>query len=718
MRWVWGVVGLSLLCGQSLQVINEEGLPVPGAVITVLVSGKKVRLVTDSVGSVSLSAAGVYEVAINAEGYLPWRGQVEVPGTIQLGRPDYALEEAVITASHAPTTAIRSLHPLRVLTQERLQAQGALYLPQVLMTELNVRLQNDPNLGSFLQMQGLSGQNIRILIDGVPVVGRVSGSIDLNQLPLTEVERVEIVEGPMSVLYGTDALGGVVNLITRESRCSWEVRSLLHYESVGIYDARLTVSGGPLKHRLSLSGGRYFFEGWDPNPDRPRARLWRPREQYTLNLWYQWRPSDNWRFRVSIPYLWETFYNFKEPTITPYRVYAIDEYYYTRRWLPTLSWSGRLSARWRWEEQAGYLGWNRIRNVTYKDLVTLEEKLVDLPGQQDSTLETQAWARGFLTYAHKDLSIQLGHELAYSVVEGGRIRDGIARMGDYAVWVSVEKTIGSRLAIRPAARWAYNTQFRSPILFSFHARYDLGGGWVWRGGYARGFRAPSLREMYLYLVFTNHNIQGNPDLQPETSHHLHTALTWSHLTPQNTLWRASVSAFYNDLSNLIQLVVVDPITLFTTYYNIARFHTAGVQPQVEWRSPRIQVQAGSNLTAYPQGQWAWEASLNTTYKIQPYTVALFFKYNGRLPIFVSQEDGSVALRWIGGFPWLDVSVGRSFSEGRIHILAGLRNAFGITQVQANLAGGVHTGGGMGSPVGMGRYLFFRLTYTLQKGQLP
>ncbi len=139
------------------------------------------------------------------------------------------------------------------------------------MTELNVRLQNDPNLGSFLQMQGLSGQNIKILIDGVPVVGRVSGSIDLNQLPLTEVERVEIVEGPMSVLYGTDALGGVVNLITRDSRCAWEVRGLAHYESVGIHDTRLTISGGSCQTPPQLHRRQVLLSRVGPKP-RPSAR--------------------------------------------------------------------------------------------------------------------------------------------------------------------------------------------------------------------------------------------------------------------------------------------------------------------------------------------------------------------------------------------------------------------------------------------------------------
>ncbi len=709
MRWL-GLVVIGF--GQVLQVVNEEGLPIAGAVVSMT----KDRLITDSAGAVTLQP-GTYEVQVRAEGFLPWKGHVQVPGTICLFRPEYKLEESVITGSHAATTTIRSLHPLRVLSNERIQAQGALYLPQLLMTELNMRLQNDPNLGTFLQMQGLSGQNIKVLMDGVPIVGRVSGSIDLFQLPLTEVERVEMVEGPMSVLYGTDALGGVVNLITRQSRCQWEVRSRFHYETAGIYDAQLTVSGGPVKHRLSLSGGRYFFDGWDPNPQRPRAQLWRPREQYNAALWYQWRPSDQWLIRFHLPFMQETFYNRKEPTITPYRIYALDEYYYTQRWLPTLSWQGRLSSRWRWEEQAGYLGWQRIRNVVHKDLVTLEEKLIPQPGQQDSTQETQAWARGFVTYEQGATSLQVGHELTYAVVTGGRIQNGRAEMGDYAMWLSLEQALGQRFTIRPALRWAYNTQFETPPLFSLHGRYEFAPQWVWRWGYARGFRAPSLREMYLYLVFTNHNIQGNPDLEPEKSHHLHTALTWTHLSSRAVLWRFHLSAFYNQLTNLIQLIVVDPVTLFTTYYNMARFHTAGLQPQVEWRRKNLHLQTGANFTQYPDNQWAWEMVFNATIRHSGYTLALLSKYNGRLPVFVAQEDGTVALRWIGGFPWVDVTIGRAFWNERLHLLLGMRNLLNITQVQANLAGGVHAGSGGAAPVGMGRLGFFRLTYTFQKGQL-
>lgn len=716
-RGAWIALGSLFLWGQTLRLIDEEGHPISGAAVTLTstTQGLRLRLVSDSLGGVQ-APPGAYRIEVSAEGYLPLKQEVALPATIVLTRPTYQLSEKVITGQYAPVTELRSLYPVRILTAERLQAQGALYLSQALMTELNTRITQDPNLGSFATLQGLGGEHVKLLIDGVPVLGRINGSIDLNQLPLAEVERVEIVEGPMSVLYGTDALGGVINLITRSSRCQWETRGRFQYEGVGIYEAGFSVAGGPAKHRLFLSGDRYYFDGWDPNPARLRAQLWRPREQYNALLSYQYTPSERLSFRLQVPYGYETFFNLTEPTITPYRIYALDEYYYTRRLMPAVAGSYQISSRLRWDQQAAFLMYSRIRNVVYKDLVTLKETLVPLPGQQDSTQEYQAWSRGGLSYAAEKLSYQVGYEVQHNVVTGGRIRNGRAEMGDYAVWGTAEWAISPSWALRPGFRWAYNTRFAALPLPALHLRWSPSPAFTWRIGYSRGFRAPSLREQFLYLVFTNHNIQGNPTLRPEKSHHLHTHLTWTYLQ-KNTLLRVRLSAFYNDVRDIIQLVIVDPLTLFTTYYNLQRVQTLGLQPRVELRWKDLYLHTGATFTQYQGARWGWEALFQVSYSWHGVQLNGFFKYQGRTPIFLAQEDGSVSWRWIGGFPWADVSASRAFWHKRLHVTAGIRNAFGITNIQANLTGGVHSGGGSAAPVGMGRYPFFRIEYHFQKGQL-
>ena len=86
----------------------------------------------------------------------------------------------------------------------------------------------DPALGSSLKIKGLSGNNVKILIDGVPVIGRMGGNIDLSQLNLYNIDHIEMVEGPMSVMYGSDALAGAINIITKENRNSNFGLSLIH----------------------------------------------------------------------------------------------------------------------------------------------------------------------------------------------------------------------------------------------------------------------------------------------------------------------------------------------------------------------------------------------------------------------------------------------------------------------------------------------------------
>ena len=77
----------------------------------------------------------------------------------------------------------------------------------------------DKNLNTFTteQFEQLR-ENVKIMVDGIPIIGRLDGNIDLGQINLDNIERVEIIEGPMSVSYGSDALGGVINLITKKSQ--------------------------------------------------------------------------------------------------------------------------------------------------------------------------------------------------------------------------------------------------------------------------------------------------------------------------------------------------------------------------------------------------------------------------------------------------------------------------------------------------------------------
>ena len=120
-----------------------------------------------------------------------------------------------------------------------------------------------------IQMMGLDGSRVLVMVDGLRLVGESGGGLDLRRLPVDMVERIEIVKGPMSSLYGTDALGGVINIVTRR-----EERPGFH--------------GGALAERAPCRGARWGAGGSRPTAPGPsggrgcrRAPPTRPRPAMT-----------------------------------------------------------------------------------------------------------------------------------------------------------------------------------------------------------------------------------------------------------------------------------------------------------------------------------------------------------------------------------------------------------------------------------------------------
>lgn len=198
------------------------------------------------------------------------------------------LEEVVVTGQFEPQSARKSVYQVRTIPLEQFVQRGATRLQDVLNTQLNIRFSQDLALGgSNLSLQGLSGQNVKVLIDGMPVVGRqgTSNEININQLNLQSIERIEIIEGPMSVVYGADALAGVINIITRKTEEDrLEVMAKVHEESAGreyglnsgIHMQQVGV--GYAKNRFHIRGDftHNDFRGWKGSATG-REMQWHPK---------------------------------------------------------------------------------------------------------------------------------------------------------------------------------------------------------------------------------------------------------------------------------------------------------------------------------------------------------------------------------------------------------------------------------------------------------
>jgi len=208
-------------------------------------------------------------------------GQVEPDSSVW----SLDLPEVVTTAQPLPTDAKSALHQIRVIQAETLKQRGVTNLEQALQQIAGIRIQQDLVLGSSLQIMGLGGQNVQVMVDGVPVIGRQDGNIDLGQINLDDVLRIEMVEGPLAVSYGTNALAGVIHIITRSSQISpleGSIQTQLESRSESRVAGRL---GFQFDDRWLLRAGGGFdrFSGWKTDPES-RNFLWNPKEQWLQML--------------------------------------------------------------------------------------------------------------------------------------------------------------------------------------------------------------------------------------------------------------------------------------------------------------------------------------------------------------------------------------------------------------------------------------------------
>ena len=642
------------------------------------------------------------------------------------------LADVVITGQYAPQSAQRAVHAVRTISAEKMARMAAVDLGDVLSNELNIRLAQDHILGQSLSLQGLSGENVKIMIDGVPIIGRQNGNLDLSQLNLLGIERVEIIEGPLSVNYGSNALAGTINLITqKQGQPGLQAQASAYAEQIGTVNLNALTSWRFGKNRLSLSLGRNFFDGWNegeaPWPtfarrvaDSSRWQAWKPRTQHFGRVQYH-RELGRLRLGFRGEAFDEVILNRGLPR-APYQEVAFDDRYHTQRLDQSLSLDGAVGARHRVQVIAAYNHFVRRSHTFRKDLTTLEQSLISAAGEQDTSVFALAMSRGNLTSTRDHwLNYELGYEVSHETAVGQRIAQQRQSLGDYAVFATAEIQPTDWLTLRPGLRYGYNTAYRAPLTPSLNAKAQW-DQWTLRASYARGFRAPSLKELYFYFVDINHNIVGNPELEAEYSHNVSANLRYQHLSAGGQLWQAELSSFYNDLRNQITLAELNSPEF--TYVNVARFRSTGANVRLSWRSQRWQVNlGGSYLGLYnrlsvsedlPAFSFTPEATANLQYTM-PCTgtnLSVFYKYQGQLPGFRLDSEGNVAQQFIAPFHLTDLTLSQPLWQERLTLALGAKNLFDVTNVAAQLAGGAHSGASNSTPIATGRTLFVKLDLNL------
>lgn len=643
----------------------------------------------------------------------------------------YNMDEVVVTAQFAPESVDKSIYRIKVLGSLDISQKAAVSLNDLLMTELNIRSTHDNALGSSITMQGLQGENVKFLIDGVPVIGRQNGIIDLNQMTMQNVDHVEIIQGPMSVVYGSNALAGVINIITKDYiNQNYVVNADAYYESVGVYNLNLTGSYTKLKNNFTVSAGRNFFNGYS-NPDTTRWQEWKPKLQYNAEASYSYK-SPKIKIKANSSYFYEKiqdkgqlldFYNYEK---------AFDKYFYTKRLVFRGEGGWNISKNMNLNLLSAYSIYNRTKNTYLKDLTTLDQTLVPNSDSQDTTVFNNFLLRTDVARGTNNeiFKYQLGIDFNIETGYGKRIKDDKQQIGDYAAFLSLNIAPLPVLSIQPGIRYIYNTEYKAPLVYSLNAKYEATEMISFRMSLAKGFRAPSLKELYLDFVDINHNILGNENLDAETSLNINLSANYSSKSAAMYNWGLELGLFYNDINSKIELALINPVDNYYTYINVDEFITQGFEFSFNNRIyPWLQLRLGVALTGrklvdissqYDQGFiYSTDLTAQGTYWWSRFDLnfSVYYKYNGAYPeVFVSGPDEVPQQVVMSAYNNLDMNVSRWFWKRRINVQIGAKNLFNNTSVTTSgyASGGVHSSGSDSVPVNWGRTFFAHLIFNFTK----
>ena len=627
--------------------------------------------------------------------------------------------EIVVTDVHSIKNRHQSVLNVSRINSKKLDQIGAVDLRDALSFENNIRISRDNALGtSGLSLMGIGGSNVKIMVDGVPVIGRLFGQLDLEQFNMENTAQVEVIKGPMSVIYGSNALAGTINLISKHE---FKDRASLRatYESDGQYHLSGTYSKAFSKnHMLTLSGGRMLFDGWSAT-EEDRTFDWIPKEQYNGRLAYEYR-TDSFRIQYRSELL-HAFLLDRGKALAPYGEFGIDQKYTNIRV------DNSVNAYWERKHCnlsliAGHNYFKRRKLKYYKDLVNLTEQLIPLSEEQDTQGFNAYLLRGIYGFTHGDYETLIGVDANHERGTGKRLSGLDRTQTDLALFTSTEIKFNQRFIVRTGLRYAYNSAFSSPLIYSLQSRLDLNKFQILKFAYGKGFRAPSLKELYLNFSDSRHDVYGNDQLEAETSHSF--TLTYQKFTKWSKwLSNTSFDLFYNYITDKIELTVLGPTE--ASYNNISTFETIGGSLSQNFSFKQFKLHLNANYTGIRTGLIEGESEYNFSpqYVIQPsytslkgnFSINLFYNHFGRINrVFEDSASGELSINQLASYSMMDFSINHKLLNKRILLTAGVRNILNVVNIASTITQAAHTESSNAVSISPGRTVFITIRYVIIK----
>jgi outer membrane receptor for ferrienterochelin and colicins len=670
---VWAALWVIALCSAAGPVHSQEprvltgrttsgasGEAIAGAAVRVV--GHSATAFSDDRGVWRLGPVpgGEIEIEVQHVAYATRRLDVgtgvQSPVQVSLTPRPVALSELVVTASRRMQQLKDVPVSTEVMGRAEMRQSGSTDLASVLVERTGVTAEGGHPVGTGIMLQGLGSERVLVLVDGQPMIGRLSGSLDLSRVPVGMIERVEVVKGPQSTLYGSDAMGGVVNIITRApDRGVWQAGIDVIGGSRDRLDAGLDAQGSVGAVAWTADAGRRSIElvpghGGDAGTVASR---WDAASRL------QWQASDGLTFFGGGMLLDES---------QRWRSGALYHF------ADNLQWSGRAGATWQ-------RGGHSITPAVYATEFRHLSRRSTLPQALDGTgeEESQRLVEAEVQYGGRfgAVAVDAGIEARRESIASDRVQ-GTDRTLHTAEPFAQATLSNDRWSVVPGVRLSWSEQWGTNVTPRIAALFRPTEQLAIRASVGQGFRAPSFKELYMEFLNTGagagYRVRGNETLRPETSRNATAGIEWA-----GERLYARTQFFYNVFDQFIETVELADsggLRLFT-YGNIEDGATWGSELELgtTWRGFRAEAGYGylvaeDRRTDQPllgRPMHSGRASLGYA-RASGLRLTLTGVFTGRT--LVARTDSTETQR--AGFSRLDVRIAQSLPRG-LELSAGIDN---------------------------------------------
>lgn len=546
------------------------------------------------------------------------------------------LQEVVVTATRSERALSELPVPVTVIQWQQIKNMGSLRLSDVLTEQTGLAIVNDHGTG--IQMQGFSPEYTLILVDGEPLIGRTSGTLELNRIAVGNIKQVEIMKGPSSSLYGSEALAGVINIITeRPDGTKGMITS--RYGTNHTLDLGASVSYTQNKVGLYAFTNRYSTDGYDLSPDTEGSTV-SPFTNYTYQTRLTYDFSNRTRFSWSGRYFSEEQKSVTNlgtnnnpvllsgnGSVEDWNVNPVLAHDFSDKFKTTFRFYG---SNYRTNSRLKYRRDGVIYDETYFDQTFNRPEL-----QVEYFFNTKN-------------AFTVGVGRIWESVEATRYEGKIKYQTNYA-YAQYEWQPLKKLNLLAGGRYDDHSAYGSQFSPKFSAQYDVLSWLAVRGSFGVGFKAPDFRQLYLnftnatvgYTVFGSQVLmagiqqleaQGQIDailVDPSTFGEIKAETSTAYnvgvkLQPGQRV-SVNVNFFRNDIKDLIDSKAVARKTngqQVFSYYNIAEVFTQGAETDAVYSlSNNLNLSAGYQLLIAKDKAVVKELEAGNVYARDPETNA-------------------------------------------------------------------------------------------------